>query len=75
MSFTDGQDDDVLAAISNLRAYDVSPRRAEQLRSRCHDVLHAPRRPNLSVSVVLGGAWCVTYLMEIIRRAAAVYGF
>jgi hypothetical protein len=75
MSFIDGQDEDVLAAISNLRAYDVSERRADRLRSRCHDVLHAPRRPNLSVSVVLGGAWCVTYLMEIIRRAAAVYGF
>ena len=75
MSFTDGQNDDVLAAIPNLRAYDVSERRADRLRSRCHDVLHAPRRPNLSVSVVLGGAWCVTYLMEIIRRAAAVYGF
>jgi len=27
------------------------------------------------VGPVVGGAWCVAYVVEIIRRAAAMYGF
>jgi hypothetical protein len=27
------------------------------------------------IGPVLVGAWCLAYLVEIIRRAAAIYGF
>ena len=81
----DDERDDVLAAVTSLRTYDVSARRARDLRTRCHAALAPqPRRTrsaNLATGTVfrrvigpaLGGAWCVWYLVEIIGRAAAIY--
>lgn len=85
MTEDQGQDDDILAALASLRRRDISPRRALRLRCRCHTVLQAKRGPAppaaMAVAVAfqrvigpaLGGAWCLAYLMEIVRRAAAVY--
>jgi hypothetical protein len=28
-----------------------------------------------TIGPVLGGAWCLAYLVEVIRRAVAAYGF
>jgi hypothetical protein len=81
------RDDDVLASLAALRTRDVSERRSRQLRRRCHALLQAdalPRRRPRTVSSApfrevivpaLGGAWCLVYLVEIIRRAAAIYGY
>jgi hypothetical protein len=81
----DEQDDDILAAVASLRTPDVSQRRARQLRRRCHALLQAQPGPTKSAGMLngitfqriigpaLGGAWCVAYLVEIARRAAAVY--
>ena len=81
----DGPNDDTLAAVASLRTPDVSPRRARRLRRRCHALLQAQPGPKKSavmmkgtafqriIGPALGGAWCVAYLVEIIRRAAAVY--
>ena len=83
----DQQDDDVLASLARLRTCDVSLRRSRQLRRRCHAMLQAepPAKrwpwmwdgaPFRRVIVpALGGAWCLAYLVEIIRRAAAIYGY
>jgi hypothetical protein len=86
MNPNDVQEDAVLAALRELRTYDVGPGRAQSLRAQCHNALtmqptpgHSP--PNSEAGVwrravrVLAGAWCVLYLVETIRRAAAVYGF
>jgi hypothetical protein len=87
MTVDDSQDDSVLAAIARLKTYEVSHRRTERLRSRCHAVLQAQAGRNAPIGLVngtpfrrvigpaLGGAWCLVYLAEIIRRAAAIYGF
>jgi hypothetical protein len=81
------RDDDVLASLAALRTCDVSERRSRHLRRRCHAVLQADtlsrRRPWTMSSApfrevivpALGGAWCLVYLVEIIRRAAAIYGY
>ena len=80
----DEHDDHVLAAIATLRTCDVAQRRSRHLRTRCHAVLTAQPRPAPSaglieaafrrvIAPVAGGAWCLVYLVEIIRRAAAVY--
>jgi len=80
----DGQNDDILAAVASLRTYDVSPRRTRRLRRRCHAMLQTPPPTTsgaLAIGTVfrriigpaLGGAWCLAYLVEIFRRAAAVY--
>jgi len=86
MTFDDGQNDRSLAAVAGLRTYDVSQRRTQRLRSRCHALLQAQARRNTPSAIVngvsfrriigpaLAGAWCLAYLVEIIRRAAAVYG-
>ena len=85
MTIDDGQDDDILAAVASLRTRDVSPRRAHRLRRRCHARLRTepgPERPAAMtvatafqriIGPALGGAWCLAYLVEIVRRAAAVY--
>jgi len=84
MTFDDAQNDRTAAAIAGLRTYDVSSRRAARLRTRCHAVLQKPSRRSVSdgtagtlfrriVGPALAGAWCLAYLAEIIRRAAAVY--
>jgi hypothetical protein len=81
----DVQEDPVLAALRELRTYDVSAARVERLRSRCHRGLkqhsstHVPRGSEAGVWAravrVLAGAWCALYVFETIRQAAAVYGF
>ena len=83
----DKPDDDVLASLARLRTCDVSQRRSRQLRRRCHAVLQAeppPRRLSWMVDgaafrrvivPALGGAWCLAYLVEIIRCTAAIYGY
>jgi hypothetical protein len=82
----DTQADD-LASLAKLRTYDVSPRRSRQLRRRCHDLLQPEPPPRgLAWEVdgapfrriifpTLGGAWCLAYLVEIIRCTAAVYSY
>jgi hypothetical protein len=87
MTFNDRQNDHVLATVTSLRTYDVSQRHTDRLRSRCHALLQAQPTSNVPVGMVtgtpfrrvigpaLGGAWCLAYLVEIIRRAAAIYGF
>jgi hypothetical protein len=83
----DRPDDDILASLARLRPCDVSQRRSRQLRRRCHAMLQAEpsatRRSWMvdgaplrrAVVPALGGAWCLAYLAEIIRRTAAVYGY
>jgi hypothetical protein len=85
MSVDDGPDGHTLAALASLRTRDVSRHRARRLRSRCHALLQPQSPPETSaatpngtafrriVAPALGGAWCVAYLVEIMRRAAAVY--
>jgi hypothetical protein len=79
------QDDSFLPGFSGMRTYDVSQRRSRQLRRRCHDTLRAEPPPTRLAWMIdgalfrrfigpaLGGAWCLAYLLEIMRRAAAVY--
>ena len=82
----DKPDDEILASLARLRTCDISQRRARQLRGRCYAVLQAEppptrvwwmdRAPFRRVIVpALGGAWCLAYLVEIIRCTAAVYGY
>ena len=78
--------DDVLASLATLRACDVSQRRSRQLRRRCHALLQAePSVERLSWMVdgalfrrdivpALGGAWCLAYVVEIVRCTVAIYG-
>ena len=80
------QNDPILAALGSLRTRDVSQRRADRLRRRCYTLLQAPAEPKPSVvttmiartfqrivAPALGGAWCLAYLVELFRRALAVY--
>ena len=78
--------DQVLATLRELPTYDVRYDRAQRLSTQCHRGLamqdsssHSPRRSGAGVwrraVSVLMGAWCVLYLVETVRRAAAVYGF
>ena len=86
MNIDDRHEDPVLAAVEGLRTYDLSQRRTHQLRTRCHAVLqarsqrHAPAEAANGtgfgevIGPALGGAWCLVYLVEVVRRAAAMYG-
>jgi hypothetical protein len=82
----DKPDDDVLASLARLGTCDISQRRARQLRRRCHAILQAePSVERLSRMVdgafrrdivpALGGAWCLAYLVEIVRCTAAIYRY
>jgi len=81
----DTPDDDVLASLAGLRSCDVSDRRSRQLRRRCHTVLQAESSVKRSWTLdgsfrrdivpLIGGAWCLAYLVEIVRFTAAIYGF
>jgi hypothetical protein len=85
MTVDDGQNDHILAALASLRTQDVSLRQRHRLRQRCHALLQTQPPPAASAARVngmafrrivgpaLGGAWCLAYLVEIVRRAAAVY--
>jgi hypothetical protein len=86
MTANDIQRDPVLAAVRELRTYDVSPERAQRLRAQCHrkfDNRETTRRLSRTptptvwtrVAGALAGAWSVVYFLETIRRAAAVCGF
>ena len=77
---------DVLASLARLRTCDVSQRRSHQLRRRCHAMLQAePAMERLSwmadgafgrkIVAALGGAWCLAYLVAIVRCTAAIYGY
>ena len=83
----DRPDDEVLAGLARLRTWDVSQRRSRQLRRRCHAMLQTePVARRLSWMVdgapfrrvvvpALGVAWCLAYLVEIIRCTASIYGY
>jgi hypothetical protein len=82
----DKPDNDVLASLARLRTCDVSQRRSRQLRRRCHAMLQAEpsveRRSwrvdgafRRDIVPALGGAWCLAYLVEIVRCTAAIYGY
>jgi hypothetical protein len=85
MTVDDGQNDHTLAAVASLRTYDVSQRHTRRLRRRCHALLQTQPPAKTSAAMVngtafrriigpaLGGAWCLAYLVEIMRRAAAIY--
>ena len=85
MISNDWQNDPSVARLATLRTYDVSERRADRLRRRCHVLLQAHTRPKVRAGLangtlfprivvpVLGGAWCLAYLVEIVRIAAAIY--
>jgi hypothetical protein len=86
MTPSDIHPDALLAALRELRTFDVSPARAQRLRARCQSRLkmEAGERQSLKDSEgsvwpravrILACAWCVVYLLETIRRAAAIYGF
>jgi hypothetical protein len=80
-----GDDRQDLTVLASLRSRDVSRRHARRLRSRCHALLLPQAVPETSfamrsgsafrriIAPALGGAWCIAYLVEIVRRAAAVY--
>jgi len=80
-------EESVLTSLASLRSCDVSQRRAGQLRRRCHAMLQADsslqRVPWMvngallrrHIVPALGGAWCLAYLVEIIRCTAAIYGY
>jgi len=82
----DDRNDHIGASLASLRTYDVSQRHAHQLRRRCHTLLQTqPSRTRSIESAIttsfervlgpaLGVAWCLFYLVEISRRAAAAYG-
>jgi hypothetical protein len=85
MTFNEGRDDHVMSSVASLRTYDVSEPHARRLRRQCRSKLQArpsTDRPSPGVNgtffrrvvgPALGGAWCLTYVVEIIRRAAAIY--
>jgi hypothetical protein len=72
---------DDLAGVVKLPTYDISPRRARDLRRRCHAMLTAAPLPKKSapfariVIPALGGAWCLAYLIEILRCTEAIYRY
>jgi hypothetical protein len=86
MTSNNWREESSVATLASLRTYEVSAVRVDRLRRRCHVLLQAQRRANRPdatahstsfwrlAAPVLGGAWCLAYLVEIIRRAAAVYG-
>jgi len=70
--------DDLLESLAALPLRDVSERRSRQLRRRCHAVMkEEPPGGWLAGRLVpaLGGAWCLAYLVEIVRYTAAIYGY
>ena len=76
--------DRVLDVVASLRIHDVSERHVRRLRRRCHARLQSQARTAASamedvsmfrrvVGPALGGAWCLAYLVELLRRVAEVY--
>jgi hypothetical protein len=86
MTHDDVDNDHVLSLVASLTARDVDRRRGERLRVRCHASVRSRAlraiRPARSdrrwmrrvIASGAAGAWCVVYLIEIIKRAAVIYG-
>ena len=86
MTSHDDHIDEVLAALNDLPAWDVEERRARDLGVRCRAVLAtqtiaAARAANPDAArwthatgLALLAIWCAIYVVEIVRRAAAVWG-
>jgi hypothetical protein len=83
----DVQEDPVLAALNDMRAWDVDQRRARRLRARCRRALATQNRGATAESAAADSArwthiaapallvvWCAIYVIEIVRYAAAIYG-
>lgn len=87
MRSDDVRNDPVLAALRHLRGHDVDQLRAHRLRARCRAALASDRRAadasatmdaapwRRIVAPALLGFWCAIYVVEIVRRVAALYGF
>lgn len=84
MTVDEGPSDRTLDAIASLPACDVSERHARRLRRRCHARLQTQARTPASamedvsvfrriVGPALGGAWCLAYVVEMVRRVVEVY--
>ena len=85
MTVDDVPNDRTLDAISTLPAHDVSERHARRLRRRCHARLQTHARATAAdasedvsvfrriVGPALGVAWCLAYLVEMVRRVVEVY--
>ncbi len=85
MTPDDAQSDPVLAALGQLRGYDVDPLRAHSLRVRYRAAFVEERRAANAAGTMDGtvwsrivapgllGAWCAIYLVEVMRCAAALY--
>jgi hypothetical protein len=85
MMSDDVREDPVLAALRDLRAWDVDHRRARRLRVRCRAALATQNRSAAAAGdadpagwkQTAGGAllagWCAVYLIQIVRHAAAIY--
>jgi hypothetical protein len=79
----DAQNDDFRGSLARLRTYDISPRRSRQLRRRCYAVLQAEPLSKMAdrapfpriVIPALASAWCLAYLVEIVRRIATAYRY
>jgi hypothetical protein len=83
----DDEDGAVVTSLSSLRRWDVSQSRARQLRRRCHAVLQTEPPVKESARLMgralfqrvvvpaLGATWCLVYLAEIIRSAAAIHAY
>jgi hypothetical protein len=81
------ENDPVFAALAKLKTHDLNRRRADTLRRRCHALLEARAHQSASpsetphtllrqsIAPALVVVWCLMYLLEIIHRAAGVYGF
>jgi hypothetical protein len=86
MMSNDVHDDPVFAALHDLPACDVGRRRAQRLGARCRVVLASETRATSAAAtagsarwphvtgIALLAVWCAVYVMEIVRRGAAVWG-
>ena len=73
-------------SLAGLKTFDVDRRRADRLRARCHASLRSRTASKIqpftfdrrwlrrALAPGLAGAWCLVYLLEIIRRAVVIYG-
>jgi hypothetical protein len=86
MTSDDDYSDAVLAALNDLPVRDVDERRAQRLGARCRAVLATQTRLTAAAAnagaarwthatgIALLAIWCAIYVIEIVRRGAAVWG-
>jgi hypothetical protein len=86
MTSDDVHDDPVLTALRQLPTQDVDRRRAHRLHVRCRAALAAGNRAadgaarvdsarwRLTAGPALLAAWCLIYVIEIVRFAVAIHG-